>query len=444
MNRGMEQICDIKRVLESIGNKLYAIISINSMLSGIFLIGTGSLLAQIIGIILMPIITRLYNPQDFGLFAVYLSIISIIMVIASLKYELAIPIPKDDIVASNLLILCLLLISITTSIMIIFVYIFGIPFLILIGAYGLNPYLWLVIIDFFVIGIYQVFIYWAIRRRNYGIITYTKIYQSFGGNISKIIFGFLSFGPLGLMLGDLISQICGIGKVISRTWKDDKILFKDCSIKGIYSAALEYRKFPLFSCSSAIINTIAFQIPVILISSLYGFKEVGYYTLSYSIIFLPGSLICAGIAQVFLGEVTKIMRDDRKKLESLYLSVTYKLAIIIIPLISIIALIAPFVFPIIFGEKWLDAGIYCLPLALLAISNFIISPTSSLEVYGFNHWKLLWDICRTVLVIVCFFIGSQIRLPIISTLWAYAILMVLAYIICFIMNIKAIRIINVK
>jgi O-antigen/teichoic acid export membrane protein len=417
------------------------------MLKGIFLIGSGSLLAQMVGILSTPIITRLFSPQDFGLFAVYLSITSVITIVASLRYELAIPIPRDEAAASNLFGLSLLLVATTSSILAVLMLLFGNSLLSSIGANRLGPYLWLIVPAFFVMGIYQVFLYWTIRRRNYGIITYTKVYQSFGGVISKIILGILSAGPWGLLIGDFISQICGIGKIISRTWQEDKTILSNISIKGMRAAAMEYRKFPLFSSSSAVINALAFQVPVLLISSLYGLNEAGFYSLSNGILFLPSLVIGSSIAQVYLGEITVVMRSDedhRKRLASLYLSTTLRLAAIAIPLIGIMALVAPALFPVIFGQKWLDSGVYCLPIAFVAMSNFIISPTTTLEIFGFNHWKLAWDILRTLSVIGCFLVGYQMRLSIMDTLWLYVIVMVLTYAICFILNIRAIKMVNVK
>jgi O-antigen/teichoic acid export membrane protein len=437
----------IKATFHSLWARVYTNISGNPMLKGIFLIGGGSILAQMVGILSTPIITRLFSPEDFGLFAVYLSITSVITIVASLRYELAIPIPRDEADASNLFGLCLLLVATTSSILAVLMLIFGGPLLSLIGANRLGPYLWLLVPVFFIMGIYQVFLYWTIRRRNYGIITYTKIYQSFGGAISKIILGLLSAGPWGLLIGDCISQICGIGTIISRTWQEDKKLLTNISLKGMRDAALEYKKFPLFSSSSAVINALAFQVPVLLISSFYGLSEAGLYSLSNSILFLPSLVIGSSIAQAYLGEVTEVMRRDenhRKKLASLYLSTTTRLAAIAIPLIGIIALVAPTLFPVVFGQKWLYAGVYCLPIAFVAMSNFIISPTTTLEIYGFNHWKLAWDILRTLSVIGCFLIGNMMRLSIMDTLWLYVAVMVVTYAICFIMNIKAISLVNIK
>lgn len=52
--------------------------------------------AQLLAVLAAPLLTRLYTPEDFGLLAVYASLLGLIAVIASLRYELAIPLPTDD------------------------------------------------------------------------------------------------------------------------------------------------------------------------------------------------------------------------------------------------------------------------------------------------------------------------------------------------------------
>ena len=48
---------------------------------------SGTVLAQLIPILLQPILRRIYTPEQFGLFAVYSSIFSMLVVVAAGKYE---------------------------------------------------------------------------------------------------------------------------------------------------------------------------------------------------------------------------------------------------------------------------------------------------------------------------------------------------------------------
>ena len=142
--------------------------------------------------------------------------------------------------------------------------------------------------------------------------------------------------------------------------------------------------------------------------------------------------------QVYYAEVSKMIRENSREIKDLYISTTRRLLIIGIPLIIIPCLLAPFFFPLVFGEVWRDAGLYCLPLAILALANFVVSPTSMLSGYGFNHWTLIWDSSRTFLVLVSFYLIQVLSLPILVALFIYASVMAIMYVVNYLMNIRAI------
>jgi O-antigen/teichoic acid export membrane protein len=161
------------------------------------------------------------------------------------------------------------------------------------------------------------------------------------------------------------------------------------------------------------------------------------FSLAYTLLVFSSSLISTSLYQVYYAEVSKMMRENSKEIKNLYIFTTRKLLIIGIPLIMIPCLLAPFVFPIIFGDIWKEAGFYCLPLSLMAIANFVISPTSMLAGYGFNHWALIWDISRTTLIFISFYIIWVFSLPIMSALLIYSSIMTLMYVVNYLMNLRA-------
>ena len=61
--------------------------------SDVLTLAGGTTFAQILTILSVPILTRLYGPEDFGVWALYISITSIITVIACMRYEYSIMLP---------------------------------------------------------------------------------------------------------------------------------------------------------------------------------------------------------------------------------------------------------------------------------------------------------------------------------------------------------------
>ena len=317
--------------------------------------------------------------------------------------------------------------------------IFGDFFFSLFHAENLQPYYFLFIIGFFGAGIYRALTYWATRRRDYARITHTRINQSIGGVAGKILLGLLSFGPLGLVIGYIISQCMGITTLLKKMWSKDRLLFRNITLARMIAVAKEYHQFPLYSFPAAIFNTIAISAPAIMLSSIYGFEVTGYYGLAYSIVVLPGSLISQSLAQVYYAEASHMIRENSSELLFLFKSTTKKLLLIGIPLIGIPSIIAPYIFPIIFGEVWKDAGYYCLPLTLAVIGGFVMSATTNLGGYGYNHWMLAFDISRMLLILGGFYIVSFFSLTVMTALFLYSSLMGIMYLVIYFMNIAAIK-----
>ena len=82
-------------------------------------------MAQFLLVMASLLLTRLYSPQDFGLLAVYVSMLAIILLLASLRYDLAIPLPKNDNEAADVAVLSLILVVITSCLVSIIVWVFG-------------------------------------------------------------------------------------------------------------------------------------------------------------------------------------------------------------------------------------------------------------------------------------------------------------------------------
>jgi O-antigen/teichoic acid export membrane protein len=409
---------------------------------GVLVLGSGTAVAQLIGIVAMPIITRLYTPSDMGVLAVYSSILGIVGIGATLKYEFAYSLPQKDEDAANLFGLCLILLFITTAGFAIILFFGG---GLLIDTFNMDiieQYLWFLLAGFFGMGLYTILNYWAIRQRDYNRITYTKITQGAGGVVCKILLGFLSFGPMGLIIAYIVSQIAGIGTLANAMWSGERENLKAISLSGMMSAAKTYKSFPVFNFPASILNTISLQLPPLMLLSLYDSQIVGFYAFAQMFIVLPGSVISGSMGQAYLGEASKMVREESRELRSLYLRTLKHLSIIALPLIGIPALCAPFVVPIIFGKAWAEAGWYCWPLAFEVIVAFVVSSTSWLEIYSCNQWVLIWDVTRVVGVLFGFYICLLFDLSPVVAISIYAAIMSFMHLIYILMNLKAITCLN--
>src|SRR5215210_587379 len=137
-------------------------------------LASGTAIAQLLLVLATPALTRLYTPADYGTLAVYSSTLTVLLVLASLRYEAAIPLPEDEALAGSLLALTLAVLAGMVMLVSLLVWLVGDAFVTRANVPALGPYLWLLPVGLLGAGTYQTLSYWAIRRRAFGRIARTK------------------------------------------------------------------------------------------------------------------------------------------------------------------------------------------------------------------------------------------------------------------------------
>ena len=75
----------------------------STALKNAFILSAGTIVGQAIPILLQPLLRRLFSIEEFGTYAIYTSVFGVIVVLSSLRYEMAIMQPKHDNEAANVL-----------------------------------------------------------------------------------------------------------------------------------------------------------------------------------------------------------------------------------------------------------------------------------------------------------------------------------------------------
>lgn len=394
----------------------------------VFVIAGGTVLAQIINAALTPIITRIYTPEEYGIVTAYISILSMITISSSLKYEWSIPIADDDEKAVNILSLCIIVLTIITFILSILLWLFGDSILELLGSSVLLQYKFFIPFGVFLTGLYSIFMQWAFREKNFNNISKTKLTQALAQNISKIGFGLLSLGPSGLILGSIFGRSIGINVLSSSLIKEKKVLLKKININEILWCARRYIKYPLYSATSQLMNTAGTQLPVLFMTGLFGGELVGYYGLANSIINLPSALIGGAVGDVFYTEAASIGRTNPNRLKELSNKLLVKLVLIgLLPLITLL-LFGPSLFSLVFGSKWYEAGVYSRILSFVVFFRLIFIPISRIFAVMEKQKEALYlDSLRLVLVVSTFMISKLLSLDSYWTIGIYTASMSTVY-----------------
>lgn len=348
------------------------ILTKNAFSRGVGILVGGAVGAQALMVIASPLLTRLYSPEDFGLLAVYASILSFFIVIASLRYEIAIPLPEKEEVAIHLVILSLCLVCLMTGVSVLLVLLLGHWIAELVSSPNMINFLWLIPVGVFIIGFYQVFNYWAIRTKAFGNIAKTQVSQSLV-TLGIQLSGF-KLGVISLMVGQTSGQAIGVIRLARPVLKNGH--FKSWTWKDVKGAAVRYKNYPLFSTWNGFLNTASMQLPPLLFAIFFSATAAGLYALAHRILAMPMSIIGGAVGNVFFANAAEAYREG--DLAVLFESVYGKLVAIIMPITFVLIIDSPRLFSFIFGSAWADAGELARWMAPWLAVVFVASPLSVL------------------------------------------------------------------
>jgi O-antigen/teichoic acid export membrane protein len=346
----------------------------NDFIRAVGVLVGGTAVAQLIMLLLLPLLTRLYTPEDFSVLSIYLALLSVTSVAATLRFELAIPIPEDDAEAINILFLGIISSLVIGIIVALVVFLFSAELSLLFGKTSLNSYLWVLPVGLFFSGCYSALQFWASRKKRFSDIAKTKVHQALGAATVQTLFGVFASGPLGLILGQTINNGAGAVGLAQKSFSVDKSLLKNVSLRTMFELFRKYDRFPKYSMLEGLANNAAIQVPVIIIASLAAGAEAGYLLLAMQLMQAPVSLVGGAVSQVYLSKAPEMQRaDNLSDLTSDTLYGLFKAGVI--PLV-IAGAVAPYAFPFVFGEQWHRAGEIILYMVPWIAMQLLASPIS--------------------------------------------------------------------
>lgn len=361
----------IRRAVLKIRKKLQ---SRTSFFQSVGVLVGGTAFAQALSVLALPLLTRLYTPADFSVLAVYASILSIISVAACLRLEIAIPLPKRDAEAANLLALALCFGSAVSILVLLGVLLFPKQIIELVDQPALLPYLWLLPLGVWLTSSYSAIQFWATRKKKFGIIAKTRMTQAIGGIGAQLGLGWAGLTPLGLLVGQMINSGAGFFGLARAALREDRVLFRSISWLRMRTTLRRHDQFPKYSTLDALSNNVGIQLPLIIIASMAAGPEAGFLMLAMRVMQAPMGMIGGATAQVYLSQAPEELRKGN--LPAFTSQTISRLVKIGAGPLIFASLVAPNAFTIIFGEEWRRAGELASWLTPWLLMQLISSPVS--------------------------------------------------------------------
>ena len=382
---------------------------------------TGTTIAQAIPIAISPILTRIYTPEDFGIFALYMSVASIVSVMATGRYELAIMLPKKDEDAINIVVLSIIISFLVSFITFLIIFFFNAQISNILGNPKISSWLYFIPLTVLLTGLYQSFNYWSNRKKEYKRLATSRVIRSGTTASTNIGMGISGLGSSGLILSGIFGQIVAtifLGKII---FKKDKGVAQSINKLKIFALMKRYIKFPQFDLPSAIIYTLYTNMAIVFFSKFFEASVSGFYFFANRIIKTPFSFFISAFSDVFYQKLSK-SRDYNKIANEINSFSIRLLKITLIPFLIVIYSSYYYV-EFIFGKGWQDLYIYIDIFALPIYIGLILAPYGHvLKIINRQEISMYLHLLRFVVLVLFFSSYFYINYPLKFFLYLYALL----------------------
>ena len=326
--------------------------------SSILMLGSAS--AQLIPLLTLPILTRLYEPEAIGLQALAITWATAISVIATLRLDLASVLSKTEREAERVVHA-----TITTMLMVVPIVAMLLAFcaqfvLALIGHNDAVFWLWLLPVLSLAMSLTQLGSSIQIRHRTFGRMSLVNVINQATTQGIAIGIGAFSGWLGGMVLARVLGQMAAVATLwplglgpYMRTWR--------FSIRGFKAVISECRQFVVFNTPYSLVSTVARDAPLLIFGALASAATVGFYGLARVVMYVPVSLISVSVGPVFFREAvdhihTPVLEQLARRLLRLGL---------LIPAagFAIVVVEGPDIFVFAFGDQWRAAGEFAAVLA---------------------------------------------------------------------------------
>jgi O-antigen/teichoic acid export membrane protein len=385
---------------------------------------TGTLLAQMISILLQPLLRRLFSPEDFGVYTVYISLVGILIIISAFRYDDAIVLPKNDKESANLVCLSLVFNLVINSLILIVLLLAGnkmIHFLNLPADFSASMLLFIPA-GAFLFSLCGTLNAWLIRRKKYVGISANKLIRRSTEGISQLGMAAIKI-PNGLIYSDLLGQGVNVAAVAFQTARNGLNL-KLVSLTKLKYVLRKYAEFPKYNLVPALMSTCSYLLPPIFINKYFSAESAGFFDLSKLVLSIPLAFIAASLTSVLLQKISEKYNRKESFIHEL------KPVILIVGLIAageilLITFLGKDIFRIAFGKQWIMSGSISRIMVWSFAMNFIVASFSNIfvamrRIKTYSLWQLFYFLAILSLV---FFK----HLPFINFLKTYVIIEVICF-----------------
>ena len=372
---------------------------------------TGTMLAQIMTFLASPVLSRIYQPADFGVFGLYISLTSIFAVITTGKYELAVILPKEDDDSVNIIALTVFISLVINIFIFINLFLFKDNIVILLKNDLILKYLFFIPLTIFFMGICQSLTFWNNRKKKYKRMSINQIIQSGSTASLNIGMGYVNPAQGGLIYGSVIGQFLSTLFLSYSFFREEMKLIRKINLVKIKELAIRYIEFPRTTTFSAFINVFFNNGKYLILGFVLETDILGQLLLSFRVLSIPVTIIGNAFADILFQRMSVWNSESSKnevyeRLKKILLILS---GIGILPVL-LLFFFGEYIISFVFGSQWSIAGKFSSYLSVSLFFQFITSPfCRAFYVIDKQRLYLAWEAIRLLVVFIPVLILGQLK-----------------------------------
>lgn len=380
------------------------------MLRKVATVMKGTALGQALGLLVLPLLSRLYSPADFGLFQMYQSAMLVLVVFVSFRFEVALLRASNQRELQATLALCIIS-TIINAFLISVAWFFLVQFEPdIYKAFAVPPAI--VFFAVLLIGTFQFLGFLVTREELYSEIGNSKVVQASSYSLIASALGIFALSA-GMIIADIAGRL--FGSIWSfRSLKVGTFSGLSDIAKGdLLKAAVKFREFPLIAVFGGIINSLGAILTPVLIYAKFSPEISGQFSLVERTISLPLAMLVTSISQVFMADFSRLVREDPAQLAPLFRRLVRNLVVMALVPAVILFVICPPLYRIVFGSEWALAGqLAQLMIPAYALIFVIGGVNMTLMLLGRQVLQTVWEIARLACMVMLwtFFIQPNMKI----------------------------------
>jgi len=384
---------------------------------------SGTAAAQIIPFLLLPVLTRIYSPEELGLIAIYVSITIMLSTGITGRYERAIILPDSNKRAFHVLLVSLIFTAVFSSLIAVVIVFSDNLIAKALNNQKIEQYLLYISLSVFLNGLMQSFIFTLNRYKQYKRVALSRSLIAIIGTGTSLILGFFQFGATGLLIAYIASQIIATTYLCYFASPYFKPYKNSMSYSNLIAAAQKYSNFPKFDLLNSFVYSLSRQIVIFFFSAFYSNVVIGLYILTERVLLTPFNLFILSFQEVFYQKLSVLYNREKAAFRKNIVNAIYQLVKIITLPFLVLVFTSKYFITLVFGGQWIESYKYIFLISPYIYFTLITSPTGDvLKIINSQHISLILNSLLFLIRFITILITAYLlRLNVLQTLFWYSV-----------------------